>query len=78
VTEKCDTNGNLNYFSYFIYRLKLKVKRLKNGIKIVCKGGDLTFWGFLKAQVYAVKKPEIFVTLGRGLQTVVLLSIPLC
>jgi hypothetical protein len=29
MSEKSGTNGNFNYFVIFIYRLKLKVKRLK-------------------------------------------------
>jgi hypothetical protein len=42
--------GILIIFLIFIYRLKLKVKRLKMALTL-----DFAFWGFLKAQVYAVK-----------------------
>jgi hypothetical protein len=34
----------------FIYGLKVKVKRLKMALTL-----DFAFWGFLKAQVYALK-----------------------
>jgi hypothetical protein len=46
--------GILIILFIFIYMLKLKVKRLKNGIKIGWKAGD-SAWGLLKALVYALK-----------------------
>jgi hypothetical protein len=49
VSRKSGTNGNF-VFLIFIYRLKLKVKRPKMALAL-----DFAFWGFLKAQVYAVK-----------------------
>jgi hypothetical protein len=51
VSEKSKTNGN---FNYFIYRLKLKIKRLKMSLTLD-ERVKTAFWGFLKAQVYAVK-----------------------
>jgi hypothetical protein len=42
--------GILIIFLIFIYRLKLKVKRLKITLAL-----DFAFWVFLKAHVYAVK-----------------------
>jgi hypothetical protein len=48
VSEKSGTNGNFNYFSYFY--LQVKVKGLKMALTL-----DFAFWGFQKAQVYAVK-----------------------
>jgi hypothetical protein len=74
VSEKSGTNGNF-IFLIFIYRLKLKVKRLKvalildEKVEIVLSGRQ--GWCMLL-------KSEIFVTLSRELQTVVLLSIPIC
>jgi hypothetical protein len=32
ISEKSGTKGNFNYFLIFIYRLKLKVKRLKMAV----------------------------------------------
>jgi hypothetical protein len=63
-------------FLIFIYRLKLKVKRLKMAwtlderVEIVLLSGRQGWCMLLKS--------EIFITLGRELQTVVLLSIPIC
>jgi hypothetical protein len=42
--------GILIIFLIFMYRFKLKVKRLKVALTL-----DFVFWGFLKAQAYAVK-----------------------
>jgi hypothetical protein len=68
VSEKSGTNGNFNYFFViFIYRLKLKVKRLKMAltlderVEIVLLSGRQ---GWAQRQV-------------AELQTVVLLSIPI-
>jgi hypothetical protein len=63
-------------FLIFIYRLKLKVKRLKMAltldemVEIVLLSGRQGWCTLLKS--------EIFVTLRRELETVVLLSIPKC
>jgi hypothetical protein len=68
--------GILIIFLIFIYRLKLKVKRVKmaltldESVEIVLLSGRQGLCMLLKS--------EIFVTLGRELQTVVLLSIPIC
>jgi hypothetical protein len=68
--------GILIIFLIFIYRLKLKVKRLKTAltlderVEIVLISGRQGWCMLLKS--------EIFVTLGRELQTVVLMSIPIC
>jgi hypothetical protein len=34
MSEKSGTNGSFNYFLIFIYRLKLKVKRLKMALTL--------------------------------------------
>jgi hypothetical protein len=66
-------HGNFNYFPFFIYRLKLKAKGLKMAltlderVEIVLLSGRPGWCMLLKS--------EIFVTLGRELQTLVLLSI---
>jgi hypothetical protein len=63
-------------FPIFIYRLKLEVNRLKMAltlaerVEIVLRSGSQGWCMLLKS--------EIFVTLGRELQNVVLLSIPIC
>jgi hypothetical protein len=68
--------GILITFLIFIYRLKLKDKGLKMAltlderVEIVLLSGRQG-WSMLL-------KSEIFVTLGRELQNVVLLSIPIC
>jgi hypothetical protein len=68
--------GILIIFLIFIYRLKLKDKRLKTALKldemveIVLLSGRQGWCMLIKS--------DIFVTLGRELQTVVLLSIPIC
>jgi hypothetical protein len=68
--------GILIVFLIFIYRLKLKVKKLKTaltldeGVAIVLLSGRHGWCMLLKS--------EIFVTLGREVRTVVLLSIPIC
>jgi hypothetical protein len=68
--------GILIIFFIFIYRIKLNVKRLKMALTlderveiVLLSGGQGWCMGL---------KSEIFVTLGRELQTVVLLSIPMC
>jgi hypothetical protein len=76
VSEKSEINGNCNYFFIFICRLKLTVKRLKmtltldERVEIVLLRGRQRWCMLLKS--------DIFVTLGRELQTVVLMSIPIC
>jgi hypothetical protein len=68
--------GILILFLIFIYRLKLKVKRLKMAltlderVEIVLLGGRQGWCMLLKS--------ESFVNLGRELHTVVLLSISIC
>jgi hypothetical protein len=68
--------GILIIFLIFIYRLQLKVKRLKMAltfderVEIVLLSGRQG-WCVLS-------KTEIFVTLGRELQTFVLLPIQIC
>jgi hypothetical protein len=68
--------GILIIFLIFIYRLQLKVKRLKMAltlderVEIVLLSGRQGWCMLLKS--------EISVILGRELQTVVLLSIPIC
>jgi hypothetical protein len=63
-------------FIVFIYRLKLKIKRLKMAftlderVEIVLLSGRQVWYMLLKS--------EMFVTLGRKLQTVLILSIPIC
>jgi hypothetical protein len=63
-------------FLIFIYRLKLKVTRLKMAfilderVQTVLLSGPQGWCKLLKS--------EIFVTLGRESQTVVLLSVPIC
>jgi hypothetical protein len=74
VSEKSGTNGNFNYFFIFIY--KLKVERLKMAltmderVEIVFLSGRQGWCMLLKSKILG--------TLGRKLQTVVLLSIPVC
>jgi hypothetical protein len=63
-------------FLIFIYRSKLKVKRLEMALTLderveIVLLSDRQGWCMLL-------KFEIFVTLGRELQTVVLLSIQIC
>jgi uncharacterized phage-like protein YoqJ len=76
VSEKSGTNGSFNYFSYFIYRLKLKVKRLKMAltlderVEIVLLSGRQGWTQRWVADEFNARHPE--------LQTVVLLSIPTC
>jgi hypothetical protein len=68
--------GILIIFLIFIHRLKLKVKRinialtLDERVEIVLLSGRQGWCMLLKS--------ASFVTLGRELQTVVLLSIPIC
>jgi hypothetical protein len=68
--------GILIIFLIFIYRLKLKVKRLKmeltldERMKLVFLSGRQGWCMLLKS--------GIFIILGRELQTVVLLWIPIC
>jgi hypothetical protein len=54
--------GTLIIFLIFIYKLKIKVKRLKMALTLDERVETLHFAEFLKAQVYAVKS-EIFVLL---------------
>jgi hypothetical protein len=63
--------GILIIFLIFIYRLKLKVKRLKIALTLDEKVETVLLSGMLL-------KSEIFFTIGTELQTVVLLSIPIC
>jgi hypothetical protein len=68
--------GILVIFLIFIYRLKLKVKRLKMALTLDERVGIVLLSG--RQGWCTLLKSEIFVTLGRELQTVVLLSIPIC
>jgi hypothetical protein len=74
--KSLEPKGILIIFLIFIYRLKLKVKWLKmaltldESIEIVLLSGHQGWCMLLKS--------EIFITLDRELQTVVLLSIPIC
>jgi hypothetical protein len=67
VYEKSGTNGNFNYFLFFIYRLKLTAKRLNMAltlderVEIALLSGRQGWCMLLKS--------EIFVALGRELQT---------
>jgi hypothetical protein len=68
--------GVLIIFLNFIYRLKLKVKRLKMALTLDERVEIVLLSG--RQGWYVLLKSEIFVTLCRELQTVVLLSIPIC
>jgi hypothetical protein len=69
VSEKSETNWKFNFFRIFIYRLKLKVKRLRMAltlderVEIVLISGRQ---GWTQRQV------------AHELQSVLLLSIPIC
>jgi hypothetical protein len=63
-------------FLIFIYRLKLKVKRLRMALTLDERVEIVLLSG--RQGWYMLLKSEIFVALGRELQTVVLLSIPIC
>jgi hypothetical protein len=76
VSEKSGTNEKFNYFSYF-YRLKLKVKRLKRALTLDERVETVHF-GDSRRHRCMLFKSEIFVTLGRKLQAVVLLSTTIC
>jgi hypothetical protein len=66
--------GILIIFLIFIYRLKVKVKWLKMALTLD-ERVEIAFWGRHRCMLL---KSEIFVTLSRELQTLVLLSIPIC
>jgi hypothetical protein len=68
--------GIVIIFLIFIYRLKLKVRRLKMALTLDERVEIVILSG--PQGCCMPLKPEIFVTLGRELQTVVLLSIPIC
>jgi hypothetical protein len=68
--------GILIIFLIFIYRLKLKVKRLKMALILDERVEILLLSG--RQGWCMLLKFEIFVTLGRELHTVVLLSMPIC
>jgi hypothetical protein len=65
--------GILFTFLIYIFLLKLKFKRLKMDERL-----DTLHFGDSGRHRCMLLKSEIFVTLGRELQTVVLLSIPIC
>jgi hypothetical protein len=69
--------GILIIFLIFIYRLKLKVKRLKMPLTLDERVEALHFGDSWRHRCMLLKS-EIYVTLGRASQTVVLLSIPIC
>jgi hypothetical protein len=64
--------GILISFLIFVYRLKLKVKRLKMALALDKRVEIMLLSGL--QEWCMVLKSEIFVTLGRELQTVLLLS----
>jgi hypothetical protein len=68
--------GIIIIFLIFIYRFKLKVKRLKMALKLDERVKIVVHSG--RQGCCMLLKSEIFVTLGRELQTVMLLSIPIC
>jgi hypothetical protein len=68
--------GILIIFLIFIYSLKLKVKGLKMALILDERVEIVLLSG--RHGCCIVLKCEIFVTLGRELHTVVLLSIPIC
>jgi hypothetical protein len=76
LSEKSGTNGNLIIFLIFIYRLKLKVKRLKialaldERVEIVLLSGRQGWAQMQVADECNARHPE--------LQTLVLLSIAIC
>jgi hypothetical protein len=76
MSEKSGTNENFNYFSCFYLQVKVKGYKLKMAltlderVEIVLLSGRQAWCMLLKF--------EIFVTLGRELPTIVLLSIPVC
>jgi hypothetical protein len=61
----------------FIYRLKLKVKRLKLAL-ILDERVETLHFGDSCRHRYMLLKSQIFIALGRELQIVMLLSIPVC
>jgi hypothetical protein len=61
----------------FIFRLKLMVKRLKLALPLDERVETLHFGDSWRHRCMLLKS-EIFFTFGRELQTVVLLSIPIC
>jgi hypothetical protein len=71
VTEKSGINGNFNYFIY-----RLKVTRLKMALTLDERVEIVLLSG--RQGRCMLLKSEISVTLGRELQTFVLLSIPIC
>jgi hypothetical protein len=69
--------GIVIIFLIFIYRLKLKVKRLNMALTLDERVDIVLLSGGRQGWCMPLKS-EIFVTLGRELQTVMLLSIPIC
>jgi hypothetical protein len=68
--------GILIIFLIFIYWLKLKVKGLKMALTLDERVETVLLSG--RQGWRMLLKSEIFVTLGRYLQAVVILSIPIC
>jgi hypothetical protein len=67
--------GNLIIFLIFIYRLKLKIKRQNMALILDERVETVLLSG---RQGWCMRlKSEIFLTLGRKLQTVMLLLIPI-
>jgi hypothetical protein len=55
MSQKSIINGNFNYFSYFFYRLKLKVKRLKMALTLDERVEIVLLTKWSSGMVYAVK-----------------------
>jgi hypothetical protein len=76
MSEKSRTNRNFNHFSYLYLQVTDKAKRLKMTLTLDERVGIVLLSG--RREWCMLLKSEIFITLGRELQTVVLLSIPIC
>jgi hypothetical protein len=68
--------GIVMIFLLVIFRLKLKVKRLRMALTLD-ERVEIVFGDSCRHRCMLLKS-EIFVTLGRELQTFVLLPIPIC
>jgi hypothetical protein len=74
--ESLEPMGIVIIFLIFICRLKLKVIRLKMAVTLDERVEVVLLCG--RQGRYMLLKFQIFITLGRELQTVVLLSTPVC
>jgi hypothetical protein len=75
-SESLEPTGILIIFLICIYRLKLKIKRLETALTFYRKVETVLLNGH--QGWFMLLKSEISVTLGRELETAVLLSIPIC